>query len=60
MKKLLLGWIFYTSLLLFLLAAALTLPDLCRNFFRNTDQAISRTVDRLDQKAAAVWGQYFP
>ena len=60
MKKLLLGWIFYTSLLLFLLAAALTLPDSCRNFFGNTDQAISRTVDRLDQKAAAVWGQYFP
>lgn len=60
MKKLLQGWIFYTALLLFLVALILTAPNLCRDFFGNTDQAISQAADQLDEKAVAVWGQYFP
>lgn len=59
MKKLLQGWIFYTALLLFLVALILTAPNLCRELFGNTDQAISQAADRLEEKAVAVWGQYF-
>ncbi len=60
MKKLLQGWIFYTALLLFLIAAALTLPELTRDFLGDTRQELSKTVDQLTQEAVAVWGQRFP
>ena len=60
MKKLLQGWIFYTAVLLFLVALLLTAPRLCRGFFGNTDQAISQAAAQLDEKAAAVWAQFSP
>lgn len=60
MKKLLQGWIFYTALLLFLIAAALTLPELTRDFLGDTRQELTETVDQLTQEAMAVWGQRFP
>ena len=60
MKKLLQGWIFYTALLCFLLAAAITLPDLTCDFWGDTEQEITRAVDDFSQKAVAVWGQSFP
>lgn len=60
MKKLIQGWIFYTAVLLFLVALLLTAPGLCHDFFGNTDQAITQAAAQLDQKAVAVWGQYFP
>ena len=60
MKKLLQGWIFYTALLCFLLAAAITLPGLARDFWGDTEQEITRAVDDCSQKAVAVWGQSFP
>ncbi len=60
MKKLLQGWIFYTALLCFLLAASITLPGLIRDFWGETEQEITRAVDDLSQKAVAVWGQSFP
>lgn len=60
MKKLLQGWIFYTALLCFLLAAAITLPELTRDFWGDTEQEITQAVDDFSQKAVAVWGQSFP
>lgn len=60
MKKLLQGWIFYTALLCFLLAAAITLPGLTSDFWGDTEQEITRAVDDISQKAVAVWGQSFP
>lgn len=60
MKKLLQGWIFYTALLLFLIAAALTLPELTHDFWGDTRQELTETVDQLTQEAVAVWGQRFP
>lgn len=59
MKKLLQGWIFYTAVLLFLTALILTAPKLCRDFFGNTDQAISQAAAQLDEKAVTAWRQYF-
>lgn len=60
MKRLLAGWFFYTVLLLFLMAAALTLPELTHDFMGNTRQELTETVDQLTQKAVTVWGQSFP
>ena len=60
MKKLLQGWIFYTALLCFLLAAAITLPELTCDFGGDTEQEITRAVDDISKKAVAVWGQSFP
>ncbi len=60
MKKLLQGWIFYATLLCFLLAAAITLPELTRDFWGNTEQEITRAVDNISQRAVAIWGRSFP
>ena len=60
MKKLLQGWVFYTAVLLFLTAALLTAPSLCRDFFGNTGQAISQAAAQLENQAVTAWGQYFP
>ena len=59
MKKLLQGWVFYTAVLLFLLAAGWTVPALCRDFSGNPGQAIAQGAAQLEEWAAA-WGQYFP
>lgn len=55
MKKLLRGWMFYTAVLLFLLAAGLTLPALCRDSFETAEQAISQAAAQLEEKAARGW-----
>ena len=60
MKKLFQGWVFYTAVLLFLMAALLTAPGLCRKFFGTTNQAISQAAAQLEDKAVTTWGQYFP
>ena len=58
MKKLLQGWVFYTAVLLFLLSAALTLPDRAKTFLRKTD--IPQAADELTQRAVAAWEKTAP
>ena len=58
MKNLLKSWIFFTSLLLLLLAAALTLPQLGKGFFGATEEKLSEAVDYISEEAQAVfWEQ---
>lgn len=56
MKKLLQGWAFYTAVLLFLLSAALTMPNRAKTLLSDIPQA----AEELFQRAAAVWGRTAP
>ena len=58
MKKLLQGWMFYTAVLLFLLSAALTLPDRAKTFLSQAN--IPQAADELAQRAVAVWEKTAP
>ncbi len=57
MKNLLKSWIFFTSLLLLLLAAALTLPQLRKGFFGATEEKISEAVGYISEEAQAVFAE---
>lgn len=60
MKNILKSWLFFTSLLLFLLAASLTLPELTDHLFGNTEQQLSEAVDLMSEEAKAVWAEFQP
>ena len=60
MKKILTSWLFFTSLMLFLLAAAMTLPDLMDTLFGNTEQQLTEAVDYVTEEAQAVWAEFIP
>lgn len=60
MKKILTSWLFFTSLMLFLLAAALTLPELMDRVFGDTEQQLTEAVDYLTSEAQAVWAEFVP
>lgn len=57
MKNLLKSWLFFTSLLLLLLAAALALPELGQGFFGATEEKLAEAAGYLSQEVQAVWTQ---
>ncbi len=60
MGKLLKSWLFYTALLIFLVSAAMTLPELGRQFFGDTGTQLETAVDHMESQAQAVWAQLRP
>lgn len=60
MKKILTSWLFFTSLMLFLIAAAITLPDLIDRLFGSTQIQVSQAADYLKEEAQAVWAELTP
>lgn len=60
MKKILTSWLFFTSLMLFLIAAALTLPDLMDGLFGDTEAHLTEAVDYMTEEAQAVWAEFVP
>lgn len=60
MKKILTSWLFFTSLMLFLIAAALTLPGIMDSLFGSTEEALTEAVDLVSQEAQAVWAEFVP
>lgn len=60
MKRLISGWFFYASVLVFLAAAALTLPQRCAGTVEAMDKAAARSLSALSQRAEALWQEYRP
>lgn len=60
MGNLLKSWFFFTALLLFLLAAAVSLPELGHRFFGGTEQQLETAVDGMEAQAQEVWAQFQP
>lgn len=60
MGNLLKSWFFFTALLLFLLAAAITLPELGNRLFGSTAEQLETAVDGMEQQAQEVWAQLRP
>ena len=60
MKDLLLSWLLSTSLLVFLIAGALALPELQQGLLGDTRQELTEAVDQFTGDMAVVWGQLTP
>ena len=60
MGKLLRSWFFFTALLLFLLSAAVALPEMKSRLFGRTEQAVTETAGTMEQTARAVWARLLP
>lgn len=60
MKRLISGWFFYASVLVFLAAAALTLPQRCAGTLKAMDRAAAQSLSALSQRAEALWQEYRP
>lgn len=60
MGKVLRSWFFFTALLLFLLAASVTLPELKTKVFGETETGILETVDGLESQVRQAWAQFLP
>lgn len=60
MKRLISGWFFYASVLVFLAAAALTLPQCCAGTLEAMDKAAAQSLSALSQRAEALWQEYRP
>ena len=57
MKDLLLSWLLYASLLCFLIAGALALPELKQTLLGDTQQELTNAVEQLTGDAFAVWNE---
>ncbi len=60
MKKILTSWLFFTSLMLFLIAAAMTLPDFIDRLFGSTQVQVTQAADYLKEEAQSVWAEFTP
>lgn len=60
MRDTLKSWLFFTALTLFLLTAALTVPELGQRFFGSTGRQITAAADELGQQAQEVWAGLRP
>lgn len=60
MGKVFRSWFFFTALLLFLLAASVSLPKLKDRLFGETEARISESVDNMEGQVRAVWAQLMP
>lgn len=60
MKKILASWLFFTALMLFLIAAAVTIPGWMDRFLGSTQSQITETADYLREEAQAVWAEFIP
>ncbi len=60
MKKIFTSWLFFTSLMLFLIAAALTLPGIMDSLFGSTEETLTEAVDLISHEAQAVWAEFVP
>ena len=60
MGDLLKSWIFFTALMLFLVAAAAVLPDLADRFFGGTEAQVEAVIGDMEQEAQAVWAELAP
>lgn len=55
MKNLLKSWLFFLSLTLLLLAAALVLPELGQGLFGKTEEKLTEAVDHISAEVQEVW-----
>ncbi len=60
MKDTLKSWLFFTSLMLFLLTAALVVPELLDGLLGDTKAQIHQAVTNMEQEAQAVWAEFLP
>ncbi len=60
MGELLKSWLFFTALLLFLVTAAVTLPELGAQLFGQTESRLETAVDDLEAQAQEVWAGLSP
>ncbi len=60
MGKLFRSWFFFTALLLFLLSAAVALPEMKARLFGRTEQAVAETAESMENRARAVWASLSP
>lgn len=60
MKRILTSWLFFTSLMLFLIVAALTLPQWLDHLFGSTQSQVTQAADYLKEEAQAVWAELTP
>lgn len=60
MKNIFTSWLFFTSLMLFLIAAALTFPGLMDSLFGETPNQMAEAAEYLTQEAQAVWAEFQP
>lgn len=60
MKKIFTSWLFFTSLMLLLLSAAVTLPGLMDGLFGDTEQQLQDATAYFQQQAQVVWNQFVP
>ena len=54
------SWFFFTALLLFLLTAAVSFPELRTHLFGHTEQALEQTVDNMEAQVQEVWARLNP
>ncbi len=55
MRKLLKSWLFFTSLMLLLLAAALVLPELGQGFLGATEEKLTEAMAYISKEVQTVW-----
>lgn len=60
MKRILTSWLFFTSLMLFLIVAALTLPQWLEHLLGSTQSQVTQAADYLKEEAQAVWAELIP
>lgn len=60
MKKIFTSWLFFTSLMLLLLSAAVTSPGLMDGLFGDTAQQLQDATAYFQQQAQVVWNQFVP
>lgn len=60
MGKLLKSWLFFTALLLFLITAAVTLPELSDKLFGDTEQKLEATFADIGEEVQEVWAELVP
>lgn len=55
LRRLLKSWLFFTSLMLLLLAAALALPELGQGFLGETEERLTEAMAYISQEVQTVW-----
>lgn len=60
MKRILTSWLFFTSLMLFLIVVALTLSQWLDHLFGSTQFQVTQAADYLKEEAQAVWAELIP
>lgn len=60
MKKIFTSWLFFTSLMLILLVASLTLPKWMDALFGSSEQQLTQAVEQVTQEAREAWAELVP